>query len=376
MWLSLCLLLAFAAAPDIQTVVQEGLAAVKAKDTATALARFEQAAAMEPESAAVWYLLAQTHLMAGNRDDALAAAEESAKFAGSDTAVQYNLAVFFLSAGEPVPSIAAAERVLAVENSADVHSLLGRAYTAQKDLPKAIEHYREAWRLSPYSDQALYDLAQSYLLAQDFTNAIAVLEEGRKTFQQVPQLEIALGVAYYGQRRFSDSVDCFLGVIRTAPEIPQPYQFVGRMLEHASGRLPEITERAVNFEKIAPESPVGYVLHARAIMQQLPPSGYPAEAAQAEDLLRKALSIKEDQPGAHYLAGTLLARKKDFEAAAKHLERSIELDAEAPQPHFRLAIVYSRLGRKEDAARERALHEKLSAEEGLQGNDQLLPPQG
>ena len=100
-------------------------------------------------------------------------------------------------------------------------------------------------------------------------------------------------------------------------------------------------------------------------MRQLLPAQHPPEADQAYELLQKALAIQEDQSEAHYLMGTLLARKKEYEAAAKHLERSIELNESAPEPHFRLAVVYSRLGRKEDAARERALHEKLSEEEGL-----------
>ena len=52
----------------------------------------------------------------------------------------------------------------------------------------AIPHYEETRRLSPYSDEVLFDLAQAHLRRQDFPSAIAVLEEGRKTFDQVPQL--------------------------------------------------------------------------------------------------------------------------------------------------------------------------------------------
>src|SRR5574341_360678 len=45
------------------------------------------------------------------------------------------------------------------------------------------------------------------------------------------------------------------------------------------------------------------------------------------------------------------------------LERSIELNAKDPAPHYRLARVYYRLGRKEEAAQQRRLHEKLSEEQ-------------
>ncbi len=373
MWFILSLWLALAAVPQFQTAVREGLAALRNRDLASAQKSFEKATALQPESAAAWYLLAQTYADKGNRAAALEAADKAARHAGNDATVLYNIALFYLHAGQPELSTAAGERALAVENSADVRTVLGRAYAVQGDWPNAIVHYREAQRLSPYSDQALFDLAQAYLMTQDFPRAIAVLEEGRKTFVEVAQLDLALGIAYYGQRRFSDAVDSFLGIMHHAPEVAQPYYFIGKILEHASGRLPEIRERAINFQKINPKSPLGYVLHARTIMQQLPPGQFTAEAARAYELLQNALALKEDQAEAHYLIGTLLERKKDYEAAATHLERSVELEDSDAAPHFRLAVVYSRLGRKEDAARERALHEKLSEDEGSRAVRPLPP---
>jgi tetratricopeptide (TPR) repeat protein len=369
----LSLVLAFAAAPQFQSLIQEGLAALQEKDLAAAQARFEQATALEPESAPAWFLLVQTYAASDNMPAALEAAGKVGEHAGSDGAILYNLALFYLNAGQPEPSIAAAGRALAVENSADVRTLLGRGYAARKDWPNAIIHFREAQRLAPYSDEVLYNLVQAYFQTRDFASAVAALEEGRKTFVGIAQLDLALGVAYYGQRRFSDAVDQFLRVMHLAPAVAQPYYFVGKILEHASDRLPEITGRAINFERIAPQNPLGYVLHARTIIRQLPPSEYPAEAGQAHDLLQKALAIKEDQPDAHYLMGMLLERKKEYESAATHLERSIELDGATPEPHFRLAIVYNRLGRKEDAARERALHAKLSEAEGSGSGSPLIP---
>jgi uncharacterized protein HemY len=99
-------------------------------------------------------------------------------------------------------------------------------------------------------------------------------------------------------------------------------------------------------------------------MLALPPTGFPPEAEQSFRLLGKALAIREDSAEAHYLMGTLLERKREFAAAANELERSIQLNAKDSAVHFRLARVYDRLGRRDDAERERALHEKLSEAEG------------
>jgi tetratricopeptide (TPR) repeat protein len=62
-----------------------------------------------------------------------------------------------------------------------------------------------------------------------------------------------------------------------------------------------------------------------------------------------------------YLANAYLERGS-LELALAHAQRGIELGPEpslAPFGHFILADVYQRLGRKEDAAREMAIAERL-----------------
>lgn len=363
--LAMFVFLVVAGAPPFRALVEEGQNALSRKDFIAAQRNFEQATRLQPGSAPAWFLLCQAYARQGKSKLALAAAGKASQFAGKDATILYNVALFYLEAGRPDEAISAGRRALAVEKSYEVRNLLARAYMARKDWPRAIAEYEEARRLSPYSEQAIFDLSQAHMMAQDFPGAIAVLEAGRKVHDKSPQLELALGVAYYGQRRFADAVDRFLRVMELAPAVPQPYYFIGRVLEHAADRIPEVLERAKHFEQVNPGSPLGYVLHARALILQCPPSGFPPEAEQALGLLKKALSLKEDQGEAHYLAGLILERKGDYAAAAAEYERSVALNPKDPAPHFRMARVYERLGRKEDAARERALHAKLNEESGV-----------
>lgn len=364
MFLVFLLALQSAAPPAFESRMRDGIAAMKNNDLPAAQRNFEQAAKISPNSAGTWFLLAQTYARQNNLKAALPAAAQAARHAGKDSAILYNLAVFYRDANQPDESLAAGRRALSVEDSAEVRTLLGTAYSVKKDWPKAILEFKEALRLSPYTEQPIFNLAQAYLQARDFEGAVAVLEKGRETFDKSPQIELSLGVAYYGQRRFSDSVDRYLRVLELAPDVPQPYYFIARILEHAQDRIPKVIERAAYFEKHHPQSPLGYILHAKALILQLPPSGFPAEAQQAYALLEKAASLESVQAEVPYLLGTLLDRKQDYAAAASMLERSIQLDPRAAAAHFRLARVYERLGRKEEAAVQRALHEKLSAEEG------------
>ena len=142
----------------------------------------------------------------------------------------------------------AGKRALAVDQSAASHSLLGQAYLAQKDFAHGVEELSAALKLNPYSEDSYFRLSQAYLVQLDYDHAIAVLQSARKTFDKSAQIELALGVAYYGQRKFPEAVEQFLRTIRIAPDVPQPYVFLDRMLDHAGDRLNEITALMAEFE--------------------------------------------------------------------------------------------------------------------------------
>ena len=381
-----------------QARMNEGTAAFDRGDLRVAQASFEAAIKLKDDAGA-WMMLAQTLAREKETGRARQAAERAEASGGGDQRIlqalanfytsivpdlrkaasigaRYaakapgdrtawrNVAALYLDVGDTEQAIAAARRGLQGDNSAELHTILGRALTSRREWPAAGAALETAIQLSPYSEEPRFLLAQAYLLQQDFARAAAVLEDARKVFDKSPQMELALGVTYYGQRKFDAAVAQFLRTIELAPDVPQAYMFLGRILEHATAKLPEITQRFSAFEAQHPASDLGYTLHAKAHILALPPSGFPPEAEQPFTLLGKAIAMREDSAEAHYLMGTLLERKGGFAAAAKHLERSIQLNPKDSAVHFRLARVYERLGRREDAERERALHEKLSEAEG------------
>jgi tetratricopeptide (TPR) repeat protein len=352
----------------------------------------------EPENAQGWLSLARTYAKNKMPDQALEAARKAEALGATDPGILKNLADFYatlvpdpskaaelgeryaekspqdktawrrlaafcLQAGLTDRAIAAGTRGLTVDDGLEVRRILGAAYTRRGDFSNAAAQMSEVVKLNPYDEQARFELARVYLIEQDFPSAARVLEDARKTFDKSAQIELALGVAYYGQRKFSEAVQQFLRTMDLAPDVPQPYVFLGRIMDHATDRLPELTARFADFERRNPGSYLGYVLHAKALIAQLPASGFPAEAQTALELVQKSLALKEDEAESHYLAGVLLERKREYAKAAAELERSIQLNGNESAAHYRLARVYDHLGRREDAERQRALHEKLSEEE-------------
>ena len=139
--------------------------------------------------------------------------------------------------------------------------------------------------------------------------------------------------------------------------------FLGRIISHAEGRLGEITEKFASFARANPRNYLGHFLHAKGLIAQMGPSPSLALADQAEGLLKKSILLNPTFWESEFELGVLLEGKKDFRAAARHLERAIQLSPKTPAPHYRLARVYDRLGKAEAAQAERAQHEKLTAEE-------------
>jgi len=362
--LVLLVLLFAASANDAQDWLARARSAAASKDTGLALEAAHRAEELGGDDPAV--LLALADLYGGPLADPAKAARLGARYAErklDDQTAWRRLAAFCLATRQPDCAVDAAIRGLPVDDSAQLHGLLGRAYAERKDWGKAGAELARSVELNPYDEDAHFRLAQLYLFQQNFSSAAAALEKARKVFDKSAQIELALGVAYYGLRDFPGAVDQFLRTIRLAPDVPQPYVFLGRILEHAGDRMPEITARFAEFEARNPGDQLGYILHAKAIVLQLPLSGYPPEAQNAEGLLKQALEIDAGQAEAQYLLGTLLERKGDLAGAVTRLERSIALNPKSPLPHYRLARVYAKLGRTADAEGERALHQKLSEEE-------------
>ncbi|HXA03458.1 MAG TPA: tetratricopeptide repeat protein, partial [Bryobacteraceae bacterium] len=186
--------------------------------------------------------------------------------------------------------------------------------------------------------------------------AIQVLEDGKKVFAGSAQIELTLGVAYYSMRRFPDAVDAFLRVIRIDPGAEQPYVFLGRMLDQTEAKLPDVTAAFAVLAKANPENYTADFLYGKALV-------FGGKRDEAEAFLRKSIAVNDGFWQSHFELGGVLEARRDFAGAAREFSRAAELDPKNPGVHYRLARVYDRLGKTDEAKAEHALHERLAQEE-------------
>ncbi|PTX94526.1 tetratricopeptide repeat protein [Opitutus sp. ER46] len=98
----------------------------------------------------------------------------------------------------------------------------------------------------------------------------------------------------------------------------------------------------------------GYI----AVLREL---GTPEDLKKAAKLERRAAVVREDNPYfQEYLAGEA-ARRRDWATAEKRLRRALSLKNDEPAFYEQLCVVLDQLGRAEDAARMKVRLEKLRA---------------
>jgi tetratricopeptide (TPR) repeat protein len=321
---ALMLLVAFASFADS---FRDGLIALDRGDLAAARENLEAASKIAPRDGRVWVALSQTYWRLHKNEEAEEAATKAAALAPEDAAVLQGLAIYYSETGQSLNAARAA------------FGFSAKAPENANARDHAVDLYFAAAR--PLLDQ------------QRFADAAGILQEAVARFPKSAQLQLALGVSDYGLRRFEAAADAFLRTIEIAPEIEQPYVFLGKILDQIPTRLPQVTERFAQYEAAHPESASAYLLHAKALdAQSISPD-------LALRLLQKSIAMNSGDASAQFEMGTVLDRLQRFPEATEAFGRAIELAPADAAAHYRLARDYDRIGKHEAAQAEREKHAEL-----------------
>jgi tetratricopeptide (TPR) repeat protein len=323
--MTFCALLFLLEASD--AFFRAGLIALQQGDLASARTNLESASHEAPSDGRVWIALSQTYWRLHKNPEAEDAAAKAAAVAPEDPAVLNGLVIYYSETQQPLKAAQAAAK-----------------YSAK--VPEKDDARERAAHL-------YFEAAQPLLNEEKFADAAGILEEGIKRLPNSVQLQLALGVAYYGMRRFEVAADAFLRTIELAPQTEQPYTFLGRILDQIPSRLPQVTQEFAAYESAHPRSAAGYLLHAKALdAQSLDPEA-------SLHLLDKSIAIEGGNSSAYFEKGTVLDRLHRFTEAAVEFERAAEIAPQDPAVHYRLARDYERIGKRESAQAEREKHAQL-----------------
>jgi tetratricopeptide (TPR) repeat protein len=379
------------AAQSFEDEFRQGLMALSGRDLAQARQHLESASRLKPDNPMVWAALAQTYLRGKENELANQAAARATRLAPADSPAQHAIAMFYsetgdfvkaasaeglyassqgtdaaaalsaadlsLRAGRAAQAVQWAQAALKRGDSAEAHHLLGRAYAAANQPDEAERQLRSAAEREPLSEPFAFDFGQMQLRRGNFAAATATFEKACRRFPKSAQMQLAFGVAAYGQRRFADAIDAFLRVTAIDPSIEQPYVFMARILPQAGDRLPQVVAAFAAWEKAEPGNYLAVCLHAKAL------GAAAGDASEIEAALRRSIQLNDGYWESHFELGVLLAKSREWKQAAAELSRSIELNPGVAAAHFQLARAYDKLGDSARAQAERDEHQRLTAAE-------------
>jgi tetratricopeptide (TPR) repeat protein len=87
-------------------------------------------------------------------------------------------------------------------------------------------------------------------------------------------------------------------------------------------------------------------------------------------LLSKAVTLDPQCSDAYLQLGVLEATRRDYQKAIGFYAKAIDANPQSSEAHYRLGIAYDRMGEKEKAAQQLALHEELKKQQAAAVEEQ------
>jgi arylsulfatase A-like enzyme/Flp pilus assembly protein TadD len=182
--------------------------------------------------------------------------------------------------------------------------------------------------------------------------AIPLLQQLIATDPGMPMLYFELGECYMQTHQYEKAVPAFRKAVELEPDFTAAQMNLGKALL----RVQDFDGAAAVFEDVVAKIPKLLEAHLFLEIAYAQANRVPEEIKECE----KVLEFLPEHYASNLNLGRFLAESGDLKGAVPRLEKAAALRPELPAPRMALAEVYDKLGRKEDAARERAEAQHLA----------------
>ena len=228
----------------------------------------------------------------------------------------------------------------AAPESATREALLGDIQEKRGEVPRAISAYESAVRLSP--DQERYALALGLELVehQNFAKAVESLQGSTVLFPKSAKIHALLGIAQYAQGYPEDAIRSLETAIAADPKFSGAYGVLAKIVLQSSAPPPmRAVQDLCSWNRV-----VCGAVRLRVARER-------GDAAlQARSLADLKLAGPRDPIGRCELARGY-EWIGELQQARREMETCVQLDP-TPQNHYRLGLLYRRLGLTDLAQRE------------------------
>ena len=341
-------------APDFARLFGRAIELHQAGDLLGAIDTYKAALAISPDRADALSNLGAAYVRLGQYDDGIKQYEAALKADQANSTFRMNLALAYYKSSRPAEAVLHLKRVVASAPEAKA------AYLVLADCYLQIGQDREVVALlTPRESMFTGDLAFAYLLGT------ALLRTGDETTGQTyvdrvfgagesAEAHLLMGIAHLGQHDYPAAKIELERAVRLNPKVPTAHALYGRALlalgEQAQAERAFHQELDVNVNDFEANLQLGNI---RKSAQRF---------AEASIYLERAHTIRPTDLTARKLLASLRLQTGNVEDALGMLEALVKDAPELVEVHVQLATAYNRLGRKDDAERERAIVDRLNAE--------------
>ena len=251
-------------------------------------------------------------------------------------------------------------RLLAHQDTAALHHLLGTIEEKLGDSLNAVHEYQHAAQMDP-TEPYMFDWGSELLLHHAPEPAGEVFDKGTKLFPKSTRMWIGLGASSFARGSNEQAVRQVCAASDLNPSDPAPYLFLGKM-QHAEKNPPdEVLEKLHRFVTLQPQNAQANYYYAVALWKNRDPQDK-SRAAQIESLLANSIQLDPQFAEAELQLGIVHADQGDFSAAIPHYQRALQIAPQTEEAHFRLAQAYRQDGQPEKSREELNLYQQLSKE--------------
>lgn len=277
----------------------------------------------------------------------------------------YDLALAYADTGQYDPARAMLQTLLAANDRAPLHHLLGDVEEKSGHPLEAAREYQRAARLDP-SEANFFDWGAELLLHRATAPSVQVFSEGNRLFPNSVRLLLGLGVAWFAQGSYERSAGYLCHASDLDPTDSHPYLFLGKIQEVQPIPSPEIAVRLARFAELRPQDAHANYYFALSLWKQSEVKGQPGDLTQVALLLQKAARLDPAFGAAYLQLGILYAQQKRYPEAISSYQQAIAASPRLPDAHYRLAQAYMRTGDQAKARSELQLYAQLAREKELQ----------
>jgi len=317
--------------------------------------------AHDPQNSVANRRLGELLLDSGRAGEAIPYLERASVTDTSNYQNAYDLARANTAAGNYEPARQEVLRLTRNHDKAELYHLLGDVEEKLGNPLESVRQYQRAAELQP-TEPYFFDWGAELLLHHAPEPAQEVFAKGNRLFPRSARMLIGLGVAWFTQGSYDVAIQRVCEASDLSPGEPAAYLFLGRM-EQAISKPPDtLVERLHRFVTSHPNRADAHYYYAVGLWKLRKDSQNKDRAHEVQSLLQGAIRLDPTYSAAVLQLGIIQAEGGHYKEAISSYQRTLQIDSQSEETHYRLAQAYRMTGQADKAKEELRIYEQLAWE--------------